>query len=92
MAPCYHAELEEAAFDRSVEQRDTPGRGQAQKSGKFQVGSKDMRGPAGVAFLQLVAELRIEGAERLRVSHAMTVGRIGDEHAGFGRRRKLCAF
>ena len=61
MAACHHAELEEAAFDRSVEQRDTPRRGQAQEPRKFEVGSKDMYGPAGVAFLQLVAELRIEG-------------------------------
>ena len=44
----HHAKLEETAFDRPVEERDTARRSQTQQTGELQVGGEDVNGPPAV--------------------------------------------
>ncbi len=82
MPPGDDLEPVEAALDRAVEQRRASRGLQSDQLRQPRVAGEQVRGPAGEALLQRVAELRIHRRQRRVALEPHAVGRIGDQHAG----------
>src|SRR5205085_2460997 len=83
-------EVEEAALDRAVEEREARGGAQTDAFGERGAAGENPGGPARQAPLHHVAELLVERAERGDLSRleALAVGRIGDQEPGTGSFRR----
>jgi hypothetical protein len=81
-----HADLEQAALERPVEQRRLAARLETEQFGQAQVGGEEETIPAGPVSFQCRAELRVERRQFVSSPIPLAVGRIGDHDAMIGQR------
>jgi hypothetical protein len=83
MTSCDHPKLEQAAFDRAVEQRRTTRGSQAELAGELEIRRQYEYPPSGELLLQTVAEFRIESVEIRGLTHSVSIGRVREKDSRF---------